>query len=217
MGSIERPIDRASQRTDAAIRRAGVELRAARRDRNVSQREVGRSIGLSASAISRIERGLVPEVTVIRLAQLAESVGLEVSIRLFPGGQPIRDAAHAALLARFRSATHPDLRWGIEVPLPGRGDQRAWDAMLAGPGWRYGVEAETSPKDGQALARRLAMKLRDGGVDGILLTLPRTRRVREFLTGCQGLLAPAFPLDGPTVLARLAAGLDPGGSAIVLV
>ena len=33
-------------------------------------------------------------------------------------GLPIRDAAHAALLARFREAIHPSVRWMIEAPFP---------------------------------------------------------------------------------------------------
>lgn len=167
--------------------------------------------------MSRIERGLAPEISVLRLARVAEAVGLKLSVRLLPGTSPVRDAAHAALLTQFRQGIHRSMRWLAEAPFPRPGDQRAWDVMLAGPGWRYGVEAETAPRDVQALARRLAIKLRDGGVDGIILVLPRTRRVREFLAAGQGLLDPSFPIPGPVAMARLAAGLDPGGSAIVLV
>ena len=217
MGATDRARERASERADNATRRAGRELREARRDRNLSLAAVGGAVDLTPGAVSRIERGLAPKVSVLRLAQLAEAVGLELSLRLYAGGAPIRDAGHARLLARFRATTHPTLRWAVETPLPNPGDVRAWDAMLSGPGWRYGVEAKTAPRDVQALARRLAIKLRDGGADGILLVLPRTRRVREFLGAGRGLLEPAFPVPGTTALDRLAAGLDPGGSAIVVV
>ncbi len=217
MGTIERVVERANERAARATANAGSELRAARRDRNLSLARVGAAIGISAAAVSRIERGMAPEVSVRRLAQLAEAVGLELSLRLYAGGAPIRDAAHARLLARFRGSLHPTLRWVTEAPFPTPGDQRAWDALLSGSTWRYDVEAETAPRDVQALARRLAVKLRDGGADGILLVLPRTRRVREFLAVGNGLLDPSFPIAGATALARLAAGLDPGGSAIVLV
>jgi transcriptional regulator with XRE-family HTH domain len=215
MPSIERTVDRANDRADVATRVAGRELRAARRDRNLSLKKVGAVVGVSAAAVSRIERGLAPEVSVLRLARLAEGVGLELSLRLYPGGAPIRDAAHAALLARFRGAIHPTLGWVSEAPFPNPGDLRAWDALLMGPAWLYGVEAETAPRDVQALARRLAIKLRDGGTDGILLVLPRTRRVRDFLVAGRSLIDPSFPVPGSTAMARLAAGLDPGGSSIV--
>jgi transcriptional regulator with XRE-family HTH domain len=217
VASIERLIDRANQRADAAIRGAGREIRIARRDRNLSLDRAGAAAGISAAATSRIERGLAPEVSVLRLTQLAEVVGLELSLRLFAGGSPIRDDVHASLLGRCRDEMHPSLRWSIEVPLPNTGDDRAWDAMVSGPGWRYGVEAETAPRDVQALSRRLALKLRDGGVDGILLGLPRTRRVREFLAASRGMLDEAFPIPGTTALARLKDGLDPGGSSIILI
>lgn len=217
MASIERLIDRANQRADTAIRAAGREIRIARQDRNLSLDKVGATVGLSASAASRIERGLTPEVSILRMAQLAEVVGLELSVRLFAGGSPIRDDAHAALLGRCRDKMHPSLRWSIEVPLPSPGDDRAWDAMVSGPGWRYGVEAETAPRDVQALSRRLALKLRDGGVDAILLVLPRTRRAREFLAASRAMLDAAFPVPGATALARLKDGLDPGGGSIILL
>ncbi len=217
MGSVERASERANERADAATRRAGRDLRDARRDRNLSLAAIGSAAGITAAAVSRIERGMTPEVSVFRLTQLAEAVGLELSLRLFAGSVPVRDAGHAGLLAQFHDAIHPTLRWTIETVFPHQGDQRAWDAMVSGPGWRYGVEAETAPRDVQALARRLAIKVRDGGADGILLVLPRTRHVRDFLAAGRGLLDPSFPVPGTTALARLAAGVDPGGSSIVLV
>jgi len=210
MGSIERTVDRATRRADRAVRTVGAELRDARRDRNLSLATVGRAVGRSAASVSRIERGLVPEVSVLRLAQLAEVVGLELSVRAFVGSQPIRDAAHLALLQRFHGLLHPDLRWSVEVPFPVPGDQRAWDAIVGGSQWRYGVEAETAPRDGQALARRLAIRQRDALVDGVLLVLPRSRRVRAFLAASQEYLGAALPVAGPVALARLAAGVDPG-------
>jgi transcriptional regulator with XRE-family HTH domain len=216
VGTVERPIERARERAGAAIG-GGTELRAARRDRNLSLAKVGASVGITAAAVSRIERGLAPEVSVLRLVQLSEAVGLELSLRFYAGGPPVRDTAHTALLARFRQTIHPTLRWGTEVPFPRPGDQRAWDAVVAGTGWRYGVEAETAPRDVQALARRLAIKLRDGRVDGILLVLPRTRRVRDFLVAGRGLLDATLPVSGAMARARLTAGLDPGGSAILLI
>ena len=60
-------------------------------------------------------------------------------------------------------------------------DQRAWDAVISGTGWRYGVEAETSVRDIQALLRRLALKQRDSAVTGVILVVPPTRRTRATL------------------------------------
>jgi len=122
-----------------------------------------------------------------------------------------------ALLARFRSRLHRTLGWGLEVPLPRPGDQRAWDALVTGPGWRLGVEAETAPRDGQALARRLELKRRDGDVQGVILAVPNTRRTRIFLRETGTLIADNFPVTGERALELLGAGVSPGGSAIVVV
>ena len=144
-------------------------------------------------------------------------VGLELSARAYPGGQPVRDAAQVELLARFRSRLHRDIRWATEVPLPAPGDQRAWDVLIArGSEWRYGVEAETGPRDSQALVRRLNLKVRDAQVDGVILVLPGTRRTRDFLAGAQDSLRSTFAVDGRRALELLAAGVDPGGSAIAV-
>lgn len=141
------------------------ELRRARTDRGLSQAEVGRAVGLSGQQVSRIERGLVPDVSVAGICRLLAVVGLELSARAYPAGEPIRDRAHRALLGRFRQRLHRSLRWRTEVPLPIGGDLRAWDGHVSGAGWHVGVEAETRPTDLQALERRLALKLRDGAVE----------------------------------------------------
>ena len=101
--------------------------------------------------------------------------------------------------------------------MPDPRDQRAWDAMIRGSDWREAVEAETGPRDGQALARRIALKRRDSEVDGVILLLPRTGRAREFVAQFRSLLAGDFPVDGRLILQRLAAGQNPGGSGIVLL
>jgi hypothetical protein len=73
-----------------------------------------------------------------------------------------------------------------EVPLPIVGDLRAWDAVIRGVDWRRPVEAETVVDDIQALERRLALKVRDGGVDGVILVIadtPRNRRAHATAPG----------------------------------
>jgi transcriptional regulator with XRE-family HTH domain len=189
----------------------------ARRDRGLSLVDVGRAVGFSAATGSRIERGLVPDVGLIRLSAMLSVVGLDLSARAYPGGSPLRDAGHAALLGRFRACLHPSLRWGVEVPLPRPGDQRAWDGFVRAADWRYGAEAETHPTDGQALARRLELKVRDGDVDSVILILPATRHARLFLAAAGDLLAPVFPVPGRRAMELLRAGVDPGGNAIVII
>lgn len=180
-------------------------------------RAVGAACDLSESEVSRIERGLRPRVTVRDLARLHAVVGLDLSMRSYPGGPPIRDAAQASLLEDLHVLVHRVLRWATEVPLPIHGDQRAWDAMISGPDWRIGVEAETAPTDSQALLRRLALKERDGSVDGVILLVRPTRQGRRFIAEAGPSLSAAFPLSGIRALELLRAGVQPEGNALIVM
>lgn len=217
MATRRRPADIGVERGRSLLGGLLREEATARRDRGLTLEDVGGGVGLSAAMASRIERFAVPDVGLVRLAAMLSVVGLELSARAFPGGSPLRDAGHAALLGRFRAVVHRRLHWAVEVPLPRPGDPRAWDALVRGDGWLYGVEAKTHPTDCQALLRRLEQKVRDGGTDGLILVLPSTRHARAFFGAARDLLDVAFPVPGRRALELLGAGVDPGGSAVVIV
>ena len=212
-----RPIDRGTERGRRLRTSIGLEARQARVGRNLTLARVCGAVGVSTSTGSRLERGLLEHVDVMLLARFCAVVGLDLSIRAYPGGQPIRDAAQLALLREFRALVHTSLDWATEVPLPLTGDLRAWDGLLRGKGWRYGVEAETAPHDGQAILRRLALKQRDGQVDGVLLILRETRQVRAFLREIADVAGTTFPIAGTRALELPGVGADPGSSAIVVL
>lgn len=200
------------------------EFYAARTNAGVSQGVVSDRVGLSRPQYGRIERGIAPEVSLATVARIAAVLGLDTSLRFFPSADPVRDAAHAALLERLHVICHPSLSWRTEVPFPGPGDRRAWDAVIGGVHRtgsvgriRIGVEAETRPNDVQALDRKLALKERDGGVERVILLLSDTRHNRSFLHGPGSALRNRFPLDGRRALRHLAAGSDPGSNALVLL
>ena len=96
-------------------------------------------------------------------------VGLDLSVRTFPNGSPLRDKAHLALLERFRGRLSPKLSVRAEVPLPISGDLRAWDLVILRAGEPIGVEAETRLLDLQAIERKIALKMRDGRIDRVVL------------------------------------------------
>jgi transcriptional regulator with XRE-family HTH domain len=217
MATRQRPADRGSHHGRELYLRIAAEFRSARLDRDLALLDVGRAVGLSASAVSRIERGLIPATSMVRMAELCAVVGLELAARAYPGGQPMRDAGHTAFVAGFLARIHRTWKRDVEVPLPIQSDKRAWDALISIPSCRYGVEVEMAPRDGQALARRLQLKQRDGEVDGILLVLPRTRHTREFLAGSRTLLATLFPVGGVRAMELLAAGVDPGGGSVIVI
>jgi hypothetical protein len=105
----------------------------------------------------------------------------------------------------------------IPSALSGRPDLRAWDAVIAGRGWRAAVEAETHVGDAQALLRRLALKRRDGNIpDGLVLVLSDSQHHRELLRGTADQIRTAFPIEARVALRRLARGEAPGNAVLLI-
>ena len=220
MGTRERPIDRGRRLATADRIRIGHELRVARQAIGESVQVVGSAIEMSGMQVSRIERGILPTVSIEQLARLGAAVGLDVRVRAYPGPSPVLDAAQMALLGRLRARLPKHLLFRTEVPLPSVGDQRAWDAYisrLVGIADVLPVEAETRLVDGQAQFRRISLKLRDSGLEHVLVVLADTRRNRDVLRSASSILSGDFPVSPRRALAALSAGHHPGGSAIVLI
>src|SRR5438128_6082931 len=102
MTSKERAAARSDRTSDRALHLVGDDLRRTRGTNGLSLRALAATTGTSHMEISRIERGRSPNVPYRRLARLCDAVGLELSIKAYPGGDAIRDAGHSRLLARFR-------------------------------------------------------------------------------------------------------------------
>jgi transcriptional regulator with XRE-family HTH domain len=205
----------ASARARQMLVDVGRDIRAARGQRGLSQRIVAAAVGISQTQLSAVERGASRTVAIATLLRIGACLGLDLSMRWFPKGEPIRDAAHAALLERFRRAVGERWQWAAEVPLPIRGDPRAWDRTLRAAGLLIGVEGETRPTDLQEVQRRLALKKRDGGADRLLLVIADTDWCRRLLRLND--LEATFPVPGRVALRALAEGRDPGGDAVILI
>lgn len=215
MTAVERGAARADQRAIRFLVDVGRDLHNTRVTRGLSQADVAAAARISQAHLSLIERGLRPGVSIRTLSRACAVVGLDLSIRTFPGGPPLRDRAHVELFERFRSAVGAGWGWSAEVPLPIPGDKRAWDRVLRGAGIVIGVEGETRPTDTQELARRLALKKRDGGVDRLILVLSDTEWCRRLARLND--LGEAFPVPGRVALKAIAERRDPGGDAIILI
>jgi transcriptional regulator with XRE-family HTH domain len=217
MATRSRAVDLGEARGRAAVAKVVSDARIARVGAGLAQGEVARAIRVSASQYSRIERGLSPDLSIRKASRLCAVLGLDLSVRTFPAGDPIRDAVQIALLERLRARCHSSLTWRTEVPMELAGDRRAWDATISADSWRAGVEAETALTDLQALDRKLALKERDGGMDRVVLVLLDSRRNRSALRVAGDILRRRFPIDPAVALARLALGIDPGGNAMLLL
>ena len=213
--------EKQTARAESAARRAlsdiGREVRLARLNHDLSQRTAAAAVGVSHTTWGRIERGEAESVRVVELARVLAVVGLDLNVRAFPAGSPLRDKAHVLLLETFRRLLGSDVRWHTEVALPNAGDRRSWDGLAVLRFVRDGVEAETRARDSQELQRRVNGKHKDGAVDHVILLLADTRHNRAFLRAAGEGFRASFSVDGRTALARLARSEDPGGSAIVLL
>jgi transcriptional regulator with XRE-family HTH domain len=178
---------------------------------------VARRAGLSQSELSRIERGESVHVATETLYRFAAVVGLRLSVKLYPDGPPVRDAAQLAVLAKLRQRVDAGFRWRCEVPVTNDPeDRRAWDAELTGTTARIHVEVEVNLVDIQALERRMSLKKRDGAPASLVLVVRSTRHNREALRDAGATLLDAFPLRTRTALLALARGQDPGDTTILI-
>ena len=215
------PNERRTERAKSLARRSlisvGEDIRLARLRAGMPLRELGQAAAFSPAFLSRIERALVPHVVYETLARIGSVVGLDVSVRAFPNGQVLRDAAQLELLQRLRRLLGPGLRLRVEVPLGLPGDLRAWDAVIDAPGRRVVVELETRLRDVQALVRRINLKLRDGHETRLTLVVADTRTNRHVVRASADDVAELGPLKSRVVAASLRAGYLPPGSGILFL
>lgn len=217
MATRERRVDRGSRQARRRLTTIGEELREARLSAGLSQRQVAAAAGISHAEVGRIERAIASRVPFVALSTLGSVLGLDISIRAYPDGEPVRDAAQIALLARLRGLLPRDLTWRTEVPLEVASDMRAWDAVIGGPGWQIPVDAESRLRDVQACTRRVALKRRDDNREVVILLVADTRHNRGVIRLAGPDLRGDFPEPGQRVLRALTNGSRPAASGIILL
>lgn len=195
----------------------GNELRTARIVAGTTQRQVGEAIGVSASEVSRRERGLAKGFTGEKLAVHAAAVGLKLWIKLFPLGGGVRDTAQARYIAAFVARVGRRWRVTLEAVIPLPGDLRAVDVLLVSDAVRIAVEVITRLGDLQAQIRAAQTKARDIGATRLIVVVADTHANAGIARESRGTLVPAFDLDARRVMAELAAGRDPGRDAFILL
>lgn len=100
--------------------------------------------------------------------------------------------------------------------MPIDGDRRAWDLLLQGP-VSIGVEAETRPRDLQAVERAIHLKQRDSGVDRVVLLVRGSKRNRQLVRELLPVLRAGFPLGTADVMRALHEGRDPGADGLAVL
>ena len=192
------------------------ELRGARLARGLSQTQVGRAVGVRRARISAVERRAVKAMTIDQLARQAAVLVLKLSVKLYPIGAAIRDAAQVKYINGFVARVGKAWKVGLDVPIPIPGDLRAVDVVLEGP-CVIAIEVITRLRDIQSELRSAQVKQRDLGADRLVLVLAATHANRHALAAARASLEAAFELDTQRVMRLLAAGKDPGRDAIVLL
>jgi transcriptional regulator with XRE-family HTH domain len=182
----------------------------------ISQDTLGSAAGLSGSEVGRVERGEAPWLTVQHAARLLGTVGLDLWVRAYAAGPPVRDAAHLQLLARFEARLPSSVRCHREWPIPDSRDRRALDLFLAGLPLRTGVEAETTLDDIQALERDINLKRRDAHLERLILLVRDSARNRDIIRSMDALRR-SFPLETRAMMAAVSRGRDPGADGIVIL
>lgn len=194
------------------------EIADARVAAGLSRADVGRAAEMSTSQVDRFERGALDDVRLGQLCRLAVAVGLSPSLRFFPGGDAVRDTGHLRLFERLRPRLPAAAQLRSEVPIHGRTDLRAWDAVLDGHGCVDAFEIETRLADLQATERRVMLKSRDDAlVAHTFLVIGDTRANRAALAMGREALRGNFPLDTRAVLSAFGSGRCPGSNGLIVL
>ncbi len=186
-----------------------------RRQASLSQAVVAHALGVSRSALAAWEQRRV-EPTYTQLCRWGAIVGLDISLRSFIGGDPLRDAGQLRLLERFGRLIGPGWTWQAEVPITtDPRDRRAFDAIIrAGPA-RAAVEGVVRLLDAQGQTRPIVAKQEAAGIGCVILVLADSRHNRMAVASAEPTLAPAFPIRPRPALTILRAGGVPDQNAFV--
>jgi transcriptional regulator with XRE-family HTH domain len=212
MGAAIRTLERANRQGAWFLRMLGSEFREARIGLGLSQAVVAAGCRMPRVRYCQIEAATIQSLSIIELARIAAVLGLDPSIRLYPGGAPLRDGAHAERLRRLLRIVRPPLSAGTEIALPSspeRRELRAWDAILFGSGERTGIELEMRLRDSQAVERRIALKRRDDPTEHFLLAIADTRTNRHVLASLDNKFAGLGRVQTSRVFAALERGMHP--------
>ena len=202
---------------DWMLHESGRELRVARIVAGKRQADVAELLGTTISHVSRVEHGLIKGLGIPALTKHAAAVGLKPWLKFFPAISRPLDRAQLALLAQFRERLGPRWHVVVEATMPIAGDLRAADALISIEGCRCMVEIITRLADFQGQLRAARIKLRDLGADRLIFVVYGTTTNRRAIRDMGTALTDAFPVGTKVALARLGAGLDPGGDALILL
>jgi transcriptional regulator with XRE-family HTH domain len=183
----------------------------------LTQRAVAAALGISPSKLARWEHNEPPHPTIPGAAEWLSVLSLDLVLKTYPGGAPLRDSPHVRLVNRFLELIPPVVPRRLEAPIPIPRDLRAWDVLLMLGSARVGVAVETRLHDWQELLRREQQKARDTPVDYLFLVLANTHSNRRAVKEAGAALRSELPQDGRAIRAALRLARDPGASGLLFL
>jgi hypothetical protein len=79
------------------------------------------------------------------------------------------------------------------------------------------AEVESRISDAQAQIRKLTLKMRDAGIDDVLLVVADTPANRRAIAAAWSMIGSLFPISQRRALSALAEGRYPGGSSLIFI
>ncbi|MGZ6256335.1 MAG: helix-turn-helix domain-containing protein, partial [Candidatus Limnocylindria bacterium] len=114
------------------VQRMGRELLLARTTSGLPRSRAAKHAGIAPSTLDRLESG-DPHVGLETLARACRAVGLDLSVRVFPGRPPsLRDTGQLAIAEHLRSQAHPSWHTALELLVDEASTPRAIDLALFG-------------------------------------------------------------------------------------
>jgi transcriptional regulator with XRE-family HTH domain len=218
MSTRNAPLVAAERRARQRLRDAIDECRVARHRRGITQRQIAEALKCSRQLVTALEAGHHKDVGLTALSRYAASVGLELSIKLYPAATVLRDIGQVRLLNRFRTLIGDGWSWRTEVPVTRDAREiRAIDAVIAQGIAHVGIEAVTRLVDSQGQVRPIMLKQQASGLDCMILLLADTRHNRAAVGLAGDLLLTEFPLRARELLADLREGRRPSANGLLLV
>lgn len=165
-----------ADRARALRRRIASDIRQARDDAGLSLRRVAVAAGVSHATLSALERD-THDPTIEVLARVGSALGMDLSVRLYPGTGPlIRDHFQAAMIEALLRALEGGWRATPEVWVT-RPVQGVIDVVLEPPA----VDEPLVSVEAHSELRRLEQQLRWAGAKSGALEMARGRAVSQLL------------------------------------
>ncbi len=132
MRPTQRLYDRGTALGERRLRELAEEFKHARLRLGLSQQEVADAARIDRSTYSRLERGKLATLSILASARVGAVLGLDLSVRTFPGGRSVRDAGQARGLSPLLECVAALLAYRLEVVLPPACAQRQYECR-SGP------------------------------------------------------------------------------------